>query len=93
MEVTQLSMHLVETVDSPVLMTGELVLDHQLVIKEVALCRSKYDRYYLQFPTMNNLRVVHPIQQNFYQRLLETVMADYHRKVALTGRKARDQTL
>ena len=93
MEVTQLFMHLVEIDDSPILMMGELVLDHQLVIKEVALCRSKYERNYLQFPTTDNLRVVHPVQRDFYQRLLETVIVDYHRKVALTGRKARDQTL
>ncbi|HHA4378888.1 TPA: hypothetical protein ACOBUB_002141 [Enterococcus faecium] len=68
-------------------------MDDQLIIKEVNLCRSHYDRYYLQFPTMKNLRVVHPLQRNFYQHLLETVVADYHRKVALTGRNAHDQTL
>lgn len=91
MELTQVTMTIHSADDSSILMIGELVLDQQLVIKEVCLCQNKYGHYYLRFPEKGNQRMVHPINQNFYMYVLSEVLTDYDKKRSILGRKANEK--
>lgn len=91
MELTQLVMRLDTTLDSSIIMIGEFVLDDQLVIKEVRLCQNNYGNYFLRFPESRDQRIVHPIRREFYEYLLSEVLADYHKKRSILGRKADEE--
>ncbi|MGL9861293.1 hypothetical protein IGJ68_002179 [Enterococcus sp. DIV0564] len=86
-----MTMTIHSTDDSSILMIGELVLDQQLVIKDVCLCQNKYGHYYLRFPEKENQRVVHPISKNFYVCVLSEVLAEYHKKRSILGRKTNEK--
>lgn len=97
MELTRLTMTFHHSLDSSIIMIGEFVLDHQLVIKNVCLCKSGYGRYYLRFPESEHQRCIHPIDKQFYEYLLAKVLADYNKQRSIVGRiehgKAQNKAL
>lgn len=92
MELTQLNMVMDDSEDPSILMVGECIFDHQLVVKEVTLRKNSYGNYYLVFPESNHQRVFHPIQKEFYRYLLTEVSTEFHKKCSILGRSSNRET-
>lgn len=92
MELTQLNMVMDGSDDSSILMVGECIFDHQLVVKEVTLRKNNYGNYYLAFPESKHQRMFHPIQKEFYRYLLTEVVTEFHKKCSILGRSSNGET-
>ncbi|MDU8969676.1 MAG: septation protein SpoVG family protein [Lacticaseibacillus rhamnosus] len=64
-----------------VLLQGDIVLDHVLILKNVKLIEGQY-RWYIQFPRYADGRTVHPISKSFYDYLLQQITEYYHQATA-----------
>lgn len=59
-----------------VILEGDLVLNHCLIIKNVQLIRGHH-QLFLKFPTVNQSRLIHPLSHQFYLYLLNRVIEYY----------------
>ncbi|WP_434437719.1 hypothetical protein [Limosilactobacillus fermentum] len=64
-----------------VLLQGDIILDHVLILKNVKLIEGQYRRY-IQFPRYADGRTVHPISKSFYDYLLQQLTEYYHQATA-----------
>ncbi|KZE00953.1 hypothetical protein FBR4_0410 [Lactiplantibacillus plantarum] len=59
-----------------VLLEGEIILNHSLIIKQVQLIQGHH-RLFLNFPQVRDQRLIYPLNTDLYEYLLNQVIEYY----------------
>lgn len=71
------SINMCHSKEPNVLMTGAIVLNHAVIIKNIKLIRGTH-RLFLKFPETADGRVVYPLSTDLYQYLLQQTIEYYN---------------